>query len=138
MDTKTLRDFLTAVKGSAAEAAALISPSDHYPQVVSQVAEEGFAVSKRYEEALGLLAQGRSIAVTVDQELPWDLYDLVRQFCHRRGIIQVLPKVESKTPLMQLDTERTKVLIVLSKDYEERNRQRYPELFSFVGAVERL
>ena len=137
MTNDTVPQFLLHLQGDS-DGAMLIASEDSYAQALRDVESAGYSVTGIYEDAVGLLEKGESVALKVDRELSSELYDLIRQYSHRRGIIQVLPKARSVSPLLQLDTEHTKLLLVLSAEHERRNLERYPELFELVGKVERI
>ena len=137
MSMKKIGEFIGYLEGTT-EPAALIAKGSVYDQALSAASERGFAVTDIYEAAIELLANGESVALKVTNELPSDLYDLLRQYSHRRGIIQVLPKGGGKASLLQLDTKKTKLLIVVPAEHEARNKERYPEFMSLVGMVERV
>ena len=137
MTNDTVPQFLLHLQGDS-DGAMLIASEDSYAQALRDVESAGYSVTGIYEDAIGLLEKGESVALKVDRELSSELYDLIRQYSHRRGIIQVLPKARSVSPLLQLDTEHTKLLLVLSAEHERRNLERYPELFELVGKVERI
>ena len=137
MTNDTVPQFLLHLQGDS-DGAMLITSEASYAQALADVESAGYSVTGIYEDAVGLLEKGESVALKVDRELSSELYDLIRQYSHRRGIIQVLPKARSVSPLLQLDTEHTKLLLVLSAEHERRNLERYPELFELVGKVERM
>lgn len=137
MTNDTVPQFLLHLQGDS-DGAMLITSEASYAQALADVESAGYSVTGTYEDAVGLLERGESVALKVDRELSSELYDLIRQYSHRRGIIQVLPKARSVSPLLQLDTEHTKLLLVLSAEHERRNLERYPELFELVGKVERM
>jgi hypothetical protein len=137
MTNDTVPQFLLHLQGDS-DGAMLIASEASYAQALADVESAGYSVTGIYEDAVGLLEKGESVALKVDRELSSELYDLIRQYSHRRGIIQVLPKARSVSPLLQLDTEHTKLLLVLSAEHERRNLERYPELFELVGKVERI
>lgn len=137
MTNDTVPQFLLHLQGDS-DGAMLITSEASYAQALADVESAGYSVTGTYEDAVGLLEKGESVALKVDRELSSELYDLIRQYSHRRGIIQVLPKARSVSPLLQLDTEHTKLLLVLPAEHERRNLERYPELFELVGKVERI
>ena len=137
MKKDTVTEFLFHLQGDT-EGAVLIASENSYSQALIDVEKEGYSVTEVYEDAVDFLGKGHSVALNVGRELSSDLYDLVRQYSHRRGIIQVLPKVGKVPPLLQLDTKRTKLLLVLPAEHEKRNLERYPELYELVGKVERI
>ena len=137
MTNDTVPQFLLHLQGDS-DGAMLITSEASYAQALADVESAGYSVTGIYEDAVGLLEKGESVALKVDRELSSELYDLIRQYSHRRGIIQVLPKARSVSALLQLDTEHTKLLLVLSAEHERRNLERYPELFELVGKVERI
>jgi hypothetical protein len=137
MKKDTLTEFLSHLEGDA-EGAMLIASEDSYLQALQDVERGGYSVTEVYEDAVALLGKGESVALKVGREISSDLYDLVRQYSHRRGIIQVLPKAHSVTQLLQIDREQTKLLLVVPAQHEMRNLERYPELFELVGKVGRI
>jgi hypothetical protein len=137
MSIEKVEEFLRCVDGST-EPAALITTGATHDKALKVASDKGYAITEVYEAAIDLLGRGERVAITVSEDLPRDIYDLLRQYSHRRGIIQVLPK-EGKAPaLLQLDTEKTKLLIVIPAEQEAKQATRYPELFDLIGMVERL
>lgn len=137
MSIKRVEEFLGYVDGTT-EPAALIAKGPMYDKALSVASDNGYAVTEAYETAIEHLSSGESVALKVTGEIPSDLYDLLRQYSHRRGAIQVLPKVAGTAPLLQLDAEKTKLLLIVPAEYEAKNTTRYPELLSLVGLVERV
>lgn len=137
MSIKQIKEFLDYLDGTTAPAA-LIAKGPMYDIAINVASENGYAVTEVYETAIELLSSGGSVALKITEELPVELYDLLRQYSHRQGIIQVLPKAAGKAALLQLDTQKTKLLLVVPAEHEARNTKRYPELLSLIGMVERV
>jgi hypothetical protein len=137
MSTQKIEDFLRYVDGNT-EPAALVTTRSMHDKALKIASDKGYAVTEIYETAIDHLSRGESVAIKVSEELPKDIYDLLRQYSQRRGIIQVLPKEGRALSLLQLDTQKTKLLVVIPSEKEARQAVRYPELFDLVGIVERL
>jgi hypothetical protein len=50
----------------------------------------------------------------------------------------VLPKVDGISPLLEVNTETTKILLVVPAEHEAKLSERYPEFLSLIGLIERL
>jgi hypothetical protein len=139
MSIEHMEEFLRDVDGDT-EPAALIAVGSIYDRALETVSSCGYKVTGVYETALELLLSGAKVALQVDDELDPHLYDLLRQYSLRRGIVQVheLRRPAGMAPLLQFDIERSKLLVVVPAENEARNLARYPEFFSLVGLVERL
>lgn len=132
-----IEEFLRYVDGST-EPAALITTGAMHDKALKVASDKGYTITEVYETAIDLLARGERVAIKVSEDLSREMYDLLRQYSHRRGIIQVLPKDGKALSLLQLDTQKTKLLIVISAEQEAKQAARYPDLFDLVGMVERL
>jgi hypothetical protein len=137
MSINKIEDFLRYVDSNI-EPAALITTRPMHDKALQMASDRGYAVTEIYETAVHSLSKGESVAIKVSEELPKEIYDLLRQYSQRRGIIQVLPKEGQAPALLQLDTQKTKLLIVIPSEKEAKQNIRYPELFNLVGMVERL
>jgi|688.fasta_scaffold1134708_2 hypothetical protein len=133
---KKLSDLIKDLR-EATEAGAFLAPKSEWQIALKAVVEGGYIPVGEYTKAIDALRLGKSIAIVVDQELPSDLYDIVRQYSHRRGLVQVQPKITAPPPLLQLNTTETKLLLLIPTEHERRNLERYPDLLDVVGIVQR-
>lgn len=137
MSIEKIEDFFRYVDGNT-EPAALVATGALHDKALILASSRGYAVTDVYETAIDSLSRGESVAIAVSEELPREIYDLLRQYSQRRGIIQVQPKEGRAPSLLQLDTEKTKLLVLIPAEKEAKQTVRYPELFDLVGMVERL
>jgi hypothetical protein len=137
MTTRVIQDFLGYVEKNG-EPAAIIASGSGYDSALDELGEDGFIVTGDYQTAIEALSAGTSVAIEASHELPSDLYDILRQYSQRRGIIQVLPKAQGVATLLQLDTQKVKLILVVDAQHEARQKERYPELFELVGMVDRI
>ncbi|MFO0416724.1 MAG: hypothetical protein ACK5Y6_05490 [Pseudomonadota bacterium] len=133
--SQKLRDLITHLR-EAATAGALLAPKSEWEIALKTIAEAGYTPVAEYTKAIDALREGKSVAIVVEQDLSSDLYDIVRQYSHRRGLVQVKPKITAAPPLLQLNTNETKLLLLIPTEHEQRNRERYPDLLDMVGCVE--
>jgi hypothetical protein len=131
-----LKHLITYLQ-EATEAGAFLAPKSEWETALKTVTDCGYTPVGEYAKAIDALRLGKSVAIVIDQELPSDLYDIVRQYTHRRGLVQVKPKIKEAPPLLQLNTDETKLLVLIPTEHEQRNRERYPDLLDMVGLVER-
>lgn len=131
-----LRHLITHLR-EATEAGAFLAPKSEWEIALKTATEGGYTPVEDYSKAIDALKLGKSVAIVVDQELSSDLYDIIRQYSHRRGLVQVKPKITAAPPLLELNTRETKLLVLIPTEHEQRNRERYPELLDMVGLVER-
>jgi hypothetical protein len=137
MSADKLGSFLRYAAGIA-EPAAVFATQPLCDSALDAARAWGHGVTADYATAIAHLASGRSVAIKVGAEFPSDLYDLLRQYSHRRGIVQVLPKVDGISPLLEVNTETTKILLVVPAEHEAKLSERYPEFLSLIGLIERL
>jgi hypothetical protein len=137
MKRDKVEEFLRYVR-EGSESAALLAPKEDYEQALEVAQEHGYGVTDIYQTAIDLLAQGESVALKIGKGISSEIYDLIRQYSCRKGLVQVLPTEGRALSLLQLDTRKTKLLLVVDAEHERRNLEVYPELLDMVGMVERL
>ena len=120
------------------ESAAIMASNRSYEEALRIIKHQGYTVTDIYETALKCLADGKSVAIKIDKDFSKELYDLTRQYSHRKGVVQVLPKDGRPLSLLQLDTRATKLLLLVTAENEAAHLQRYPELLDLVGIIERI
>ncbi len=136
MSNEKTSDFLRYFE-QASECGALIVARERYDQALSAASDGGYCVTELYETAIAVLEGGKSVALRVDGELSKELYDLVRQYNHRRGLVQVVSREDLTPRLVQLNPAESRLLMVIPAEHEAKNVTRYPELFDLLGMVER-
>lgn len=120
---------------SSDEAGLIVVSAASHAALLDAITAAGYHTTDDYDEAVNNLEQGRSVAVMLSHSSPFGVYEMLRQYTHRRGIVQVVDPIDGSLRLLQLDPAVTKLVGIISSGDEARVLERFPGLMDTVGIV---
>lgn len=137
MDREKLDVFLHHFNTEGAPGLLIVEGDDSLENFCStSIPEYGFA--KSHFDAIKALESHKSICLALNQDSSGELYDLVRQYAHRAGIIQVRDVGDHSLRLAHIDVSKARLLVVIRHSEEASTLARFPKLHEVVGMTERL
>ena len=134
MEDKKIAELLNTLALSH-EAGLIVVSAANQAAVLEATTAAGYHATGDYDDAVKNLEQGRSVAIMLTHTSPFGVYEMLRQYTHRRGIVQVANPMDGALRLLQLDPVVTKLVGIVSSGEEARVIERFPGLMDSVGMV---
>ena len=124
-------EFLAAIEQQTE--AALFIAKESGGSVGDAAAARGFVMTSRWKEALSALNEGRKVCLNAGT-ISKEVYDLVRQYNDRQGMVQILDSETLELCSVHLAVESCRLLVLTTEP--AMNESKFP-LLSQAGLIGR-